>query len=89
MFTNIIQICTERGKQEICIEKNIFVARTNALLVGVLISTGDLACIAGSIARDGSAIKSHSTILQRLCRQISLDYYTIPPATQATGDLSV
>ena len=42
MFTNIIQICTERGKQEICIEKNIFVARTNALLVGVLISTGDL-----------------------------------------------
>ena len=27
--------------------------------------------------------KSHSTILQRLRRQISLDYYTIPPATQA------
>ena len=35
-------------------------------------------------ARDVSAVKSHSTILQRLCRQISLDYYTIPPATQAT-----
>ena len=34
-------------------------------------------------ARDGSAVKSHSTILQRLRRQISLDYYTIPPATQA------
>ena len=34
-------------------------------------------------ARDGSAVKSHSTILQRLRRQISLDYHTIPPATQA------
>ena len=33
--------------------------------------------------RDGSAVKSHSNILQRLRRQISLDYYTIPPATQA------
>ena len=31
----------------------------------------------------GSAVKSHSTILQRLRRQISLDYCTIPPATQA------
>ena len=29
------------------------------------------------------AVKSHSTILHRLRRQISLDYYTIPPATQA------
>ena len=38
----------------------------------------------GFAARDGSAVKSHSTILQRLRRQISLDYYTIPPATQAT-----
>ena len=38
----------------------------------------------GFAARDGSAVKSHSTVLQRLCRQISLDYYTIPPATQAT-----
>ena len=33
-------------------------------------------------------------ILQRLCRQISLDYYTIPPATQAInqnvmGDMTV
>ena len=35
-------------------------------------------------ARDGSAVKSDSTILQRLRRQISLDYYTIPPAMQAT-----
>ena len=34
-------------------------------------------------ARDGSAVKSYSTILQRLRRQMSLDYYTIPPATQA------
>ena len=34
-------------------------------------------------SRDSSAVKSHSTILQRLRRQISLDYYTIPPATQA------
>ena len=34
-------------------------------------------------AVDGYAVKSHSTILQRLRRQISLDYYTIPPATQA------
>ena len=39
----------------------------------------------GFAARDGSAVKSHSTILQRLRRQISLDYYTIPPATQASG----
>ena len=38
----------------------------------------------GFAARDGSAVKSHSTILQRLRRQISLDYYTIPPATQAS-----
>ena len=37
----------------------------------------------GFAARDGSAVKSHSTILQRLRRQISLDYYTIPPAKQA------
>ena len=37
----------------------------------------------GFAAHDGSVIKSHSTILQRLRRQISLDYYTIPPATQA------
>ena len=37
----------------------------------------------GFAACDGSAVKSHSTILQRLRRQISLDYYTIPPATQA------
>ena len=34
---------------------------------------------------DGSAVKSHSTVLQRLRRQISLDYYTIPPATEASG----
>ena len=38
----------------------------------------------GFAARDGSAVKSHSNILQRLRRQISLDYYTIPPATQAS-----
>ena len=37
----------------------------------------------GFAARDGSAVKSHSTILQQLRHQISLDYYTIPPATQA------
>ena len=37
----------------------------------------------GFAARDGSTVKSHSTILQRLHRQISLDYYTMPPATQA------
>ena len=29
-------------------------------------------------------ISFHSTILQRLRRQISLDYFTIPPATQAS-----
>ena len=29
------------------------------------------------------ALKSYSTTLHRLRRQISLDYYTIPPATQA------
>ena len=39
----------------------------------------------GFAARGGSAVKSHSTILQRLRRQISLDYYTIPPATQANN----
>ena len=39
--------------------------------------------VRGFAARDGSAVKSYSTILQRLRRQISLDYYTIPPATQA------
>ena len=38
----------------------------------------------GFAARDGSAVKSQLTILQWLRRQISLDYYTIPPATQAT-----
>ena len=38
----------------------------------------------GFAARDGSAVKSYSTILQRLRRQISLDYYTIPPGTQAS-----
>ena len=38
----------------------------------------------GFAARDGSAVKSYSTILQRLRRQISLDYYyTIPPVTQS------
>ena len=39
----------------------------------------------GFAARDRSAVKSPSTILQRLRRQISLDYYTIPPVTQATN----
>ena len=37
--------------------------------------------------RDGSIIKSYSTILQPLRRQISLDYYTIPPATRATTNV--
>ena len=37
----------------------------------------------GFAARDSSAVKSHSNILQRLRRQMSLDYYTIPPAAQA------
>ena len=36
----------------------------------------------------GYAVKSHSTILQRLRRQMSLDYYTIPSATQATDLLT-
>ena len=41
----------------------------------------------GFAALDGSAVKSHSTILQRLHRQISLDYYTTrPPATQAISE---
>ena len=39
----------------------------------------------GFAARDGSNITSHSTILQWLRRQISLHYYTIPPAMQATS----
>ena len=39
----------------------------------------------GLAARDGSAVKSHMTILQRLRRQISLHDYTTPPATQATN----
>ena len=42
----------------------------------------------GFAARDGSAVKSYSTILQRLRRQISLDYYTIPPTTQAKFKMS-
>ena len=36
-----------------------------------------------------SPLKSHSTILQRFGRQISLDYYTIPPATQAINSVAV
>ena len=36
-------------------------------------------------ASDGSAVKSYSAILQRLRCQISLDYYPIPPATQANN----
>ena len=40
-------------------------------------------------AVDGSAVKSQSTILQRFRRQISLDYYTIPPATQVRGCTAV
>ena len=40
-------------------------------------------------SRDGSAVKSQSTILQRLRRQISLDYYTIPPVTQASAFIDV
>ena len=42
----------------------------------------------GFAALDSSAIKSHLTILQRLCRQISLNYYTIPPATQASFNVT-
>ena len=48
------------------------------------VGTRRLVFLRGFAARDGSAVKSDSTILQRLRRQISLDYYTIPPATQAT-----
>ena len=35
----------------------------------------------GFAARDGSAVKTRSNILQRLRCQISLDYYTIQPAS--------
>ena len=42
----------------------------------------------GFAAHDGSTVKSYSTILQRLHCQISLDYYTIPPATWATTKMS-
>ena len=38
----------------------------------------------GFAAHDGSGVKSYSTILQRFHCQISLDYYTILPVTQAT-----
>ena len=41
----------------------------------------------GFAAHDGSAVKSYSTILQRLHCQISLDYYTILPAMQATTNV--
>ena len=34
----------------------------------------------GFAARDGSAVKCHSIILQLLRRQMSFDYYTIPQA---------
>ena len=50
------------------------------------LSTDDISC--GFAARDSSAIKSHSTILQRLHRQISLSYYTIPPAMQASFNVT-
>ena len=40
-------------------------------------------------SRDEAVVKSHSTMLQRLRRQISLDYYTIPPATQAIQILTL
>ena len=43
----------------------------------------------GFPALDSSAVKSYSTILQRLHRQISLDYCTIPPAKQAKVSLVV
>ena len=59
-----------------------------------------LACVAGGIvwvrscvpkkgSRDEAVVKSHSTMLQRLRCQISLDYYTIPPATQAIQILTL
>ena len=51
-------------------------------------------CVAGGIvwgarlkffaARDGPAVKSHSTILQRLRRQISLDFITTAPTPNLT-----
>ena len=60
-------------------------------------SIWQIACVAGGIvwvreSFDGGAVFQKKgvgtrrlTILQRLRRQISLDYYTIPPATQAIG----
>ena len=42
----------------------------------------------GFAACDGSAIESHSTILQWLCSQISLNYYAIPPAMQASFNVT-
>ena len=62
-----------------------------ACVAGGILWFRDLSFGGGAVFRkkgvgtsDGSAVKSHSNILQRLRRQISLDYYTIPPATQAS-----
>ena len=45
--------------------------------------------VASQLINDGSTIKSHSTLLQRPHCQISLYYYTIPPATQARVTVDV
>ena len=66
-------------------EKKPLFKQTHMVTFHIITSLG---VVAGGISRgfaagDGSAVKSHSTTLQRLRRQISHDYYTIPPATQA------
>ena len=47
------------------------------------VGTRRLVFLAASPLVTAPPVKSHSTILQQLRHQVSLDYYTIPPATQA------
>ena len=56
--------------------------------VGARLKFWRRSCVPKKGSRDEAVVKSHSTMLQRLRRQISLDYYTIPPATQAIQIIS-
>ena len=57
--------------------------------VGARLKFWRRSCVPKKGSRDEAVVKSHSTMLQRLRRQISLDYYTIPPATQAIQILTL
>ena len=57
--------------------------------VGARLKFWQRSCVPKKGSRDEAVVKSHSTMLQRLRCQISLDYYTIPPATQAIQILTL